>query len=191
MTRARDVSRLVTTPPDIYATDSETSLEGYLTNASASTIYATISSNKVVQIVYASTSSDISVTSATFTDTDLTATITPTSASNKILILATNTISVQKTNPAAFAAGGIRLLRGATVIQATNTDGGFYILAGTTSPYGVEKKSSEVIYYLDDPATTSATTYKTQMAIGTGAGTTVRTGFDGSWSSMILMEVTP
>jgi hypothetical protein len=48
MTRARDVSRLVTTPPNIYATDTESSAgflslssasSTYLTQASASTIY--------------------------------------------------------------------------------------------------------------------------------------------------------
>ena len=38
MTRARDVSRLVTTPPNIYATDSEAS-SGYLTLSSASSAY--------------------------------------------------------------------------------------------------------------------------------------------------------
>ena len=39
MTRARDVSRLITTPPNIYATDSEASAAGYLTQSSASSIY--------------------------------------------------------------------------------------------------------------------------------------------------------
>jgi|688.fasta_scaffold201622_2 hypothetical protein len=38
MTRARDVSRLITTPPSIYATDSEAS-SGFLSLSSASTIY--------------------------------------------------------------------------------------------------------------------------------------------------------
>lgn len=38
MTRARDVSRLVTTPPNIYATDTESSA-GFLSLSSASTIY--------------------------------------------------------------------------------------------------------------------------------------------------------
>jgi hypothetical protein len=40
MTRARDVSRLITTPPNIYATDTETSSAGYLTNSSASSTYS-------------------------------------------------------------------------------------------------------------------------------------------------------
>jgi hypothetical protein len=61
MTRARDVSRLVTTPPDIYATDTETSSAGYLTlssasstylsQTSASTIYAPVAAGGLVQII--------------------------------------------------------------------------------------------------------------------------------------------
>ena len=46
MTRARDVSRLVTTPPNIYATDTETSSAGYLTNSSASSTYQTKAFNQ-------------------------------------------------------------------------------------------------------------------------------------------------
>jgi hypothetical protein len=46
MTRARDVSRLVTTPPNIYATDTETSSAGYLTNDSASSTYQTKALNQ-------------------------------------------------------------------------------------------------------------------------------------------------
>jgi hypothetical protein len=42
------VSRLITTPPDIYATDTETSSAGYLTNASASSTYLTQSSASTV-----------------------------------------------------------------------------------------------------------------------------------------------
>jgi hypothetical protein len=41
MTRARDVSRLITTPPSIYQTDTESSSAGYLTNSSASSTYLT------------------------------------------------------------------------------------------------------------------------------------------------------
>lgn len=47
MTRARDVSRLITTPPNIYATDSEASA-GYLTLSSASSTYLTQSSASTV-----------------------------------------------------------------------------------------------------------------------------------------------
>jgi hypothetical protein len=47
MTRARDVSRLITTPPSIYATDSEASA-GYLTLSSASSTYQSISSQPTI-----------------------------------------------------------------------------------------------------------------------------------------------
>jgi len=146
------------------------------------------SSGKVLQVVYSETSTDTSITGTTFTDTGSSATITPTLATSKVLVLTTQGVGVNKTNPANFAAGGIRLLRGATVLQATNTDGGYYILADTTSPYGVELKSSQVINYLDSPATTSATTYKIQIA-ASDATTIVRTGFDNGYSSIVLMEI--
>ena len=143
---------------------------------------------KVLQVVYSETSTDTSITGTTWTDTGSSATITPTLATSKVLVLTTQGVGVNKTNPAQLAQGGIRLLRGATVLQATNTDGGYYILADTTSPYGVELKSSQVVNYLDSPATTSATTYKIQLA-ASDATTVVRTGFDNGWSSIVLMEI--
>lgn len=45
MTRARDVSRLITTPPSIYQTDTESSSAGYLSQSSASSTYQTIAGN--------------------------------------------------------------------------------------------------------------------------------------------------
>ena len=143
---------------------------------------------KVLQVVYSESSADTSITGTTFTNAGASATITPTLNTSKILVLSTQTVGVNKTNPSTIASGGIRLLRGATVLQATNTDGGFTILAGTTSPYGVQFNSSQVVNYLDSPATTSATTYQIQLA-GSDATTVVRTGFDGGQSSMVLMEI--
>ena len=143
---------------------------------------------KVLQVVYSESSADTSITGTTFTNAGASATITPTLATSKVLVLSTQIVGYNVTNPATDAAGGIRLLRGATVLQATNTDGGFHILAGTTSPYGVESKNSQVVNYLDSPATTSATTYQIQLA-GSGATTVVRTGYDNGYSSMVLMEI--
>jgi hypothetical protein len=79
MTRARDVSRLVTTPPNIYATDTETSSAGYLTNSSASSTYQTKALNQFahrnlvingdMQIAQRGTST-ASITSDTYATTD-------------------------------------------------------------------------------------------------------------------------
>ena len=181
MTRARDVSRLITTPPNIYATDSEASAAGYLTNASASTIYSTISSNKIVQIVYASTGSEKVSSSSTYVDTNLTATITPTSASNKILVMVTHGSQQKETNNTACS---IRLFRGATNIAQMIASGG---KNGATDR---QEFGSVAMNVLDEPATTSATTYKTQFA-SQGNNAQVIVQLDGTLSTIILMEVTP
>jgi hypothetical protein len=117
------------------------------------------SGGKVLQVVQATTSTSTTVTSTSFTDTTLTATITPTSASSKVLVLIMqNWANFANTN-AAYSA--IKLLRGATDIYVSPVNyglGGTYA-AGATA---VESRGMAPIVYLDSPATTSATTYKTQ-----------------------------
>jgi hypothetical protein len=182
MTRARDVSRLITTPPNIYATDTETSSAGYLTNASASTIYATISSNKVVQIVYATTGTEGASSSSTMADTGLTATITPTSASNKVLVLVDHVACGKGTSDAAWLR--MRLMRNSSDIHLIIASG------GRNGSSNINNFGSVVFNYLDTPNTTSATTYKTQYSNPNAAGFS-NVQVDGVASTIILMEVTP
>ena len=73
MTRARDVSRLITTPPNIYATDSESSA-GFLSLSSASSIYQgapfrNLIINGAMQVAQRSTSV-ASITADTYATTD-------------------------------------------------------------------------------------------------------------------------
>jgi len=65
----------------------------------------------VLQVVYGSTSTQVANTTTTYTDTGLTATITPTSATSKILVIVTQ--SCYKT-PSPTSAVNIKLFRGAT-----------------------------------------------------------------------------
>jgi hypothetical protein len=116
-------------------------------------------SGKVLQVISATTSTSTTITSASFTDTTLTATITPTSASSKVLVLIMqNWANFANTN-AAYSA--IKLLRGATDIYVSPVN---YSLGGTyaAGAAAVESRGMAPIVYLDSPATTSATTYKTQ-----------------------------
>ena len=109
---------------------------------------------KVLQVVNADTSTQVGVSSNSFTDTGLTATITPTSATSKILVI------VHQNGCGKLSTGivGIRLYRGATEIaQIVNI--GAYTGGSSTSNY----IGSCSISYLDSPATTSATTYKTRV----------------------------
>jgi hypothetical protein len=141
-------------------------------------------SQKIVQVVSATYSTATSSSSSTYIDTGLTATITPTSASNTILVMVAQN-GLYRTGTSNIQCMGIRLLRGASNIAqiATNLD-----FTGTTLEHYFGGTAS--ISYLDSPATTSATTYKTQFRQSSGTGS-VTTQIDSSVSTMILMEVAP
>ena len=112
----------------------------------------------VLQVVQGSTSTSVSTTNTTATDTGLSASITPSSASNKILIIVTQNYYIQG---GATNSGSILLLRGSTTI-------------GTTGDYPIWVTASAniggiyTINYLDSPSTTSSVTYKTRQKLRDG-----------------------
>jgi hypothetical protein len=140
--------------------------------------------NKIVQIVTGSTSTQASSSSTTYADTGLTATITPTSASNKVLVVVTQTGCV-KTSGNVDNAINLRVVRGSTTIQTPAISLGY--TASALSLYC----GPIATQYLDSPATTSATTYKTTFANAVAA-TGVRLQDGGATeSTIVLYEVTP
>jgi hypothetical protein len=146
--------------------------------------WATPSSGKVVQIVNATYSTQTIVSSSTFADSGLTATITPTSASNKILVFVTHSGCGKYNSNTALQ---VRLLRGATTILNIES------AAGSNNGTGENMIGSIAANYLDSPATTSATTYKTQINSRANAGSAYFNDATspGSNSTITLMEVTP
>lgn len=110
---------------------------------------------KLLQVINATYSTVSSTTSATYSDTGLTATITPSSVSSKVLVFVTHSGVGVSGN----TYGRIKLLRGATDISNIDTFIGYQ--APETSELYI---GSVALNYLDSPATTSATTYKTQFA---------------------------
>jgi hypothetical protein len=136
---------------------------------------------KVLQVVFASTTTQASNSTDTYADTGLTATITPTSASSKILVIV-NQGGVQKTNGSADNAVGIKLMRGATNLATfaqyeTNTSTAIFLYGSTGTNY------------LDSPATTSATTYKTQFRNSNLSAAAVRVQADSTFSGITLLEI--
>lgn len=127
---------------------------------------------RILQVVYGSTQTVTGSTSTTYADTTLSASITPQSSTSKILCI----ISQNGYSTAASTGLGIRLVRDATTL-ATWTDLNFGI--------SVVQHSFTT---LDSPASTSALTYKTQMARTTGAGT-VYTQVNSNLATITLMEV--
>ena len=139
--------------------------------------------SKVVQIVAATTSTDTASSSITFADTTLTATITPTSASNKVLVFV-NQNGLQKTAADSQNAIDINLYRGATSIATITQSAGY-----TNSALQLWLATASTVY-LDSPATTSATTYKTQFRNPNNSAA-ISVQKSGTLSTITLVEVTP
>ena len=142
---------------------------------------AALPAGSVIQVVSATTTTQTS-TAAGPVDTTLTASITPRSASNKILVITTQNYYLN--------AGGqdvgvsFSLLRGASVIVGPGSSTSVYVIAVGSV---VELIGSYPITYLDSPATTSSTTYKTQMTAANGATCTVQNS--NATSTITLMEI--
>jgi len=141
-------------------------------------------SGKVLQVIGASTTSSTTITSTSLTDTGITATITPSSATSKILVMIA--IHRKANRGTAAVITGHSLLRGATEILGWGNNSGFGMEAVGSS--SVQIIDQAPIIYLDSPATTSATTYKVQARVET-AGETLVYQFGGKPSTVVLMEI--
>ena len=136
----------------------------------------------VLQVVNATYSTQVSNSSSTYVNTGLTATITPTSASSKILVLVNQVACGKESNNTSLR---LRLLRGGTEIIV------FEKYAGYNNTTASNYSAACSTCYLDSPATTSATTYYTQFASSNNvAAVYVQASDSGSPASTItLMEV--
>lgn len=135
----------------------------------------------VLQVVNATYSTETSSSSSTYADTGLTASITPSSSSNKILVLV-NQAGVGKNTGNVSNAVNLKLLRNSTDIIFFGGAVGY----NQTSSYNLGWSVSTS--YLDSPSTTSSVTYKTQFANGVNAAS-VRVQTDGYTSTITLMEI--
>jgi hypothetical protein len=139
---------------------------------------------KVLQVVNATTSTSTTSTSSTFADTTLTATITPTLTTSKVLVLLSQNGIYKFGGNTAMA---LKLLRGATELIRLEDIAAY---TENTNPNGVGGISTS---YLDAPATTSATTYKTTFANRAAAGSVVvQAAYSGGLSgtsTITLMEI--
>jgi hypothetical protein len=140
----------------------------------------TDTTGKVLQIVYADvTATTFTTTSSTMTDiTGLSATITPSSTSSKILIQVMMSYGPHTENHA-----GIGLKRGSTQIGSStgatgNQQNSITGLSGTDAGTRLD---SVFLQYRDSPSTTSATTYQVTVSNRTGKDFTLnRTHEDGN-----------
>ena len=140
------------------------------TNGSGVLSFAGVSAGKVLQVVQTTKTSRFATSSSTLVDiTDLSVSITPSSASSKILIMFTlGSLQNSGNNSRAFAS----LIRGSTAIIIGDAGTGHEHTIGVClrSNSGVDTQLSQSFQYLDSPNTTSSTTYKIQATVGSDAG---------------------
>jgi hypothetical protein len=143
--------------------------------------WATPSAGKILQVIFATDNTVTSNSTTTYADTSLSATITPANSSNKVLVLVATV--VEKNSGNQNNAVKYRLMRGATQIQEMQ-----YLAYTFTAITNVEGLS---MTYLDSPATTSATTYKTQIANQAAFAAVNDNPGGATATTMVLMEVAP
>ena len=158
--------------------------QGNVANASlgaVTSLPAAIATGKVIQIVNAHTGTQATSNSTTYADTGLTATITPSSTSNKILVAVQQSVGKETTN----TWGNIRLYRDSTEIGGT--------IPARSLGYTGDSANNYIgigcgITFLDTPSSTSALVYKTQFNNNQADGT-IRVQVDSGQSYMTLMEI--
>ena len=112
-------------------------------------------SGGIIQIVQTIKTDNFATTSTSFVDvTGYSATITPTSSSNKVLVR----VVACAGNGQSGSDNKIRVLRGSTVITTND------VFVRNAS---ISETETYVIEILDSPSTTSATTYKVQGKVET------------------------
>jgi hypothetical protein len=133
------------------------------------TVATTATAGKVLQVVNAQFTTTASTSSTSLVDTGLTATITPSSASNKVLVFVSlNQMACDNASLVLFSIrrNGSLITRNAMGGNATTYDA--FAAGGGQST--TRQQNGGSLTYLDSPATTSATTYKVQFA-NNGGGT--------------------
>jgi hypothetical protein len=143
---------------------------------------------KVLQVVSASTTTATTISSTTMTDTGITATITPTLATSKILVIFSAAARVFRSN--AWAPSKAQLLRGATNIinMPVQSFLSFEIIGPSVT--SIDLAGQMTNHYLDSPATTSATTYKLQGGVyAATSSASITFQFESAQSTITLMEI--
>ena len=139
---------------------------------------------KVLQVVNfrSPDSGNVTTTSTSYVDTGMEASITPSSTSSKILVIA-NLNGLYKSNSDNVVS--TKLLRGSTDIGTIES---MNVYTAST----IAAASGSSISYLDSPNTSSAVTYKVQFKSINGSTVYINIRFNGAnttHSTLTLMEI--
>ena len=149
---------------------------------------------KIKQVLSVNYGTEFSTTNQTLSDTGLTLSITPSSASSRIIVIATTPIRVDNTPTPGYyeASGVVTLVRGASTYLQSHGVGINLYEAGSKTHFSLSS-----FMYIDSPATTSAVTYKIAIKSGipqfriysNNSAVYGAVNLDVQRSQMILVEV--
>ena len=144
-------------------------ISGIIPVANGGTGASSFAKGKIVQKVISRTTTAVNVTSdSTYVDTGITATITPTSSSNKILVIPAMAFLQYQQSSNARMNTNVRIVRGSTAVETWGNDAGTLadVAIGTYSYDGNSVAQANIwsTIYEDTPNTTSSTTYKIQIS---------------------------
>ncbi len=158
-------------------------------NATISGTATGFGGGKVLQAVTGTSTSATFNYAKAFADTGLSATITPSATSSKVLVFVTQHYIVRRSSSS--LGGSITLYRGST--QLTNDINGadpYKIHLNITGASYVEIQGEFNTTYLDSPNTTSATTYKTMQGSAYANNSNLMgVSNDGTASYITLLEI--
>ena len=144
---------------------------------------ANAASGNIIQVVQGTNTTRVTSNTTSYADVGLSVTITPSSSSNKIMIMGVMA-NCFKSNANSASSLHARLVRGATEILDICDR------ALLTASSGQEGMQNISFNYLDSPSTTAATTYKTQFHQHTAADFVAVNQQGGNSTSIIIaMEI--
>lgn len=139
---------------------------------------------KVLQVVQDTAETGFTTTSSTYVDTGLSVSITPSSSSSKIMVIASMPSAYCRGNTTATSNYSFySLRRGSTDLSEASI--GYYQMAASST---ADFYSATTISYLDSPATTSAVTYKIVSKKGDG-NLVGYTASSTNIQSIVVMEI--
>ena len=130
----------------------------------------------VVQVKNFTTTAQTNTTSTSYIDTAITINITPTSASNKVLV---RLYCALRADQVSNAGAGVAVVRNGANIGEQR-----YMGWNNVGQYGQDTVFIEI---LDSPATTSSVTYKAQVR--TENGNNINFGHDNGIKGITVMEI--
>lgn len=140
--------------------------------------------DSILQVVTSTSTTSTTTSAGTFQSCNLTATITPSATSSKVLVIASTGMGFDTRATTAF----VTLFRGTTAGTDLSTSGGVGFLS-LYPPAAATMWTNVTLHALDSPATTSATTYTLAMKLNNAGSGNVVAQAGSSTGVMTLMEV--